>query len=637
MNKKIKQILLSYSIVVCIFTLLFTATAFAQQQMIQQHHHIQTQQQNNQLNNEIHNHTDWAVLENNTNEIKSSGKYYLNKEYAGTITITGNNTEVTLCLNGNTITNNEQSAAICVTDGAVLTLCDCQKSGRITGGKKSGVFVENSTFIMTGGTISQNTAEYGGGVSVYHGKFYISGGEIKQNQSAQCGGGVYMNDSAFYMSGGSISENAAVYKGGGVYTDSNVEMTGGIIGGENDINKNTAQCGGGVYITSENDLLTEKSRDITFTMTNASIRNNQAQKGGGVYIDGYYSKGSSTALFTMKQNSSITENKAVYGSEQIESDGNGGGVYISVSCSADNSAIPYGEERKHASYFNMEYGEICNNTAQNNGGGIYTKDNDTFYEHINGCGIEWGGDVIVYIKNGKISNNTSENDGGGIYTKGHTVGTTFFTECGEISNNIANRGGGIYMEHTSFNMEGETAVVGNTANSTEFAGAGMYLEDASFSMSQGKISENKSINGNAGGIYINNCSIFIMDNGTISKNTANDGAGMYAACGSTFIMRNGMIDENVAQHYGGGVFVNEATFRMENGAVTNNIANDTFYGMGGSGGIYVNETGVFRMTAGEISQNTTDNGVGGGIFVLGTFDVSGNAAITKNTKINSNN
>ncbi len=27
---------------------------------------------------------------------------------------------------------------------------------------KSSVFVENSTFIMTGGTISQNTAEYGG-------------------------------------------------------------------------------------------------------------------------------------------------------------------------------------------------------------------------------------------------------------------------------------------------------------------------------------------------------------------------------------------------------------------------------------------------------------------------------------------
>ena len=96
----------------------------------------------------------------------------------------------------------------------------------------------------------------------------------------------------------------------------------------------------------------------------------------------------------------------------------------------------------------MEYGEICNNTAQNNGGGIYTKDDDISYEHVNSCGIEWK-EIIVYIKNGKVSNNASENDGGGIYTKG----TSFFTECGEISNNIANRGGGIYMEHTSFNME----------------------------------------------------------------------------------------------------------------------------------------------------------------------------------------
>ncbi len=56
--------------------------------------------------------------------------------------------------------------------------------------------------------------------------------------------------------------------------------------------------------------------------------------------------------------------------------------------------------------------------------------------------------------------------------------------------------------------------------------------------------------------------------------------------------------------------------------------------MGGSGGIYVNETGVFCMTAGEFSQNTTNNGDDSGVFVLGTLNVSGNAAITENIKTN---
>jgi len=50
-------------------------------------------------------------------------------------------------------------------------------------------------------------------------------------------------------------------------------------------------------------------------------------------------------------------------------------------------------------------------------------------------------------------------------------------------------------------------------------------------------------------------------------------------------------------------------------------------------GVLISEEYAKDATEGEVSLTVPK----GGIFVLGTFDVSGNAAITKNTKINSNN
>jgi uncharacterized repeat protein (TIGR02543 family) len=65
------------------------------------------------------------------------------------------------------------------------------KTGR--NGNGGGVFIStNCTFIMNGGIISNNTADYGGGVSG-HGTFIMNGGEISNNTAATRGGGVDMN------------------------------------------------------------------------------------------------------------------------------------------------------------------------------------------------------------------------------------------------------------------------------------------------------------------------------------------------------------------------------------------------------------------------------------------------------------
>jgi hypothetical protein len=112
-------------------------------------------------------------------------------------------------------------------------------------GDGGGVLVSPGEFEMTGGTISGNTANSGGGVCgidrtnkerVEYGRFTMYGGTISGNTAANDGGGVF---GIFGMHGGTISGNAANV-GGGVM--GGVEMKGGIITG------NTARMsGGGVY------------------------------------------------------------------------------------------------------------------------------------------------------------------------------------------------------------------------------------------------------------------------------------------------------------------------------------------------------------------------------------------------------
>ncbi len=167
----------------------------------------------------------------------SEGTYYLgDKVENASVTVTGN---VTLCLNGFDIEGNEESSVITVSEGATLTLCDCQGTGHITNGYEltggGGVCVKSDgKLIMTGGTISGNEASYsgeGGGVYVAeNAEFEMSGGAISGNHGFN-GGGVYVKaGGAFTMTGGDISGNEAPF-GGGVEVNGTFTMSGGTISG----------------------------------------------------------------------------------------------------------------------------------------------------------------------------------------------------------------------------------------------------------------------------------------------------------------------------------------------------------------------------------------------------------------------
>ena len=126
-------------------------------------------------------------------------------------------------------------------------------------------------FNMTGGEISNNEGEMGGGISFgLGGPFTISGGVIKNNTS-NFGGGVMLSGGELIMSGGEISGNIAKLEGGGgvgIQSYGTFNMSAG------EIKNNTADNGGGVLV----------GWNSTFNMTGGTVSGNTAEKlGGGVY------------------------------------------------------------------------------------------------------------------------------------------------------------------------------------------------------------------------------------------------------------------------------------------------------------------------------------------------------------------
>ncbi|MDE7360478.1 MAG: hypothetical protein K2N38_00925, partial [Oscillospiraceae bacterium] len=241
--------------------------------------------------------SDHTTAWDNTTEFMINGDYYLDHsvEINAEIDITG---DVTLCLNGKTITAVSDTRIFNVKNGGTLTICDCNGRGEIIGGAVSNnggdnnggaVYVDKGgTFTLSGGTIRGNSAIRGGGVYVNdNGKFTMSGGKILGNTAGQEGGGVYVNSKGeFEMTGGEISGNTVEYivdnnnGGGGVYTAGTFTMSGkSKISGNTVGNIATGEYhfGGGVCVSGSS---------AKFEMKDGEISGNKAGYGGGVYVAG---------------------------------------------------------------------------------------------------------------------------------------------------------------------------------------------------------------------------------------------------------------------------------------------------------------------------------------------------------------
>jgi hypothetical protein len=159
------------------------------------------------------------------------------------------------------------------------------------------------------------------------------------------------------------------------------------------------------------------------------------------------------------------------------------------------------------------------------------------------------------------------------------------------------------------------------------------MTDGTFTMEDGEISENEASSG--GGVYVGSSGTFTMEGGKISGNTAFDygGGGVIILNEGIFTMTNGEISGNTANdEYGGGVYITgNGTFAMTNSKISLNTA------FSSGGGVYAAGGGTFTMEGGEISGNTvtTTSSSGGGVYIAanGTFTLNGAARINSNNPV----
>lgn len=270
----------------------------------------------------------------NYDYILQEGIYYLDGDLIlhGGIQVSGN---VTLCLNGHTISNNYSHVIQTPWNKDVtFTLCDCKGGGKIahaenssstgmgvnlnnTSGKQqifvmyngcitqnkgSGVYLyQNTSFTMYGGSITGNTLTgaptFGGGVYVHSGAtFTMYGGDITKNKADYGGGVSTSGDTAnFTMYGGSITENHANKSGGGIYsTSNNISIYGGGV-----TNNSVTKTGnaGGIYVSSSDTLTVGGNVNISGNWKGDS---EESGSKNNVYLNGNTS-GTSAAIVIEKE------------------------------------------------------------------------------------------------------------------------------------------------------------------------------------------------------------------------------------------------------------------------------------------------------------------------------------------------
>lgn len=257
-----------------------------------------------------------------------------------------------------------------------------------------------------------------------------------------------------------------------------------------------------------------------------------------------------------------------------------------------------------------------------------------------------------------------EGNGGGIFIEKGTLTVS----AGTISNNTANgSGGGISLkserlsDNITFNLSGTASIEGNVANADKANegeldeggnGGGIDISgvpnDATkivsivANITGGVLKENEADNGGAISIYVdksinsnNSASVTINVAGSstdvIQSNTATENGGGVMLENGKVIITKGSVSGNSANN-GGGIAVTNGDVTIAEGG--SRIEKNTALEKGGGLYVYNNSTSsskTISFTGGNILENKSANGLGGGICADGLIDL-----ITTNTNVKNN-
>ncbi|MCQ2516240.1 MAG: hypothetical protein MJ094_05195 [Saccharofermentans sp.] len=502
--------------------------------------------------------------------------------------------------------------------------------------------ISNSTAAAIGGGGGYNQA---GGIGVVS----ITGGEVYAYNNSVQGTGVYVPSTAI-GSGSCVKTNAATavvsITGGTVFAQSN---GGTAIGGGSSGNA----TGGSGYITISGNsyvrALTNQHGDINSVAIGGGFSGNQSGNQGGNAIISITHAPDNPDIYPTILSGSIgggtTRGKnGINGYAEIDIDGGNicaqfvmevGGAKDSkgniIPCTFNMSGGTIHDVNVSGGSMNVEGLPIPIYYVHNVGGAVWMKDPNGLSEitggSIENCTAVQGGAVYMTggtftMSGGSITGcsaigNASANppvtaDGGGVCIKSASgANVQFRINGGDISGNSAtNNGGGIYLENASVSILNGSI----SDNSAEYNGGGICVNEGTITMYGGSVDGNNALHGNGGGLYVsanNNPTLIDFLSGSFSGNYANQNGGGIAVESTTnqkidFIMGINVIHPGTPISYDGN-----------------------YLGPGHEG--HANHiSDQVHATCPTVSNNTAENGVGGGFYLN---HVVGNGG-TDNDKVN---
>lgn len=177
-----------------------------------------------------------------------------------------------------------------------------------------GVFAAYGNVNVEGGTITGNTAVYGGGIcAVYNAKVTMSNGEISGNSA------IKGNNSLVGSSGTGTGGGVCVWRG------ATMDFSGGTISGNKAFNR-----GGGISVGGGSTFAYDKQSMLT--MTAGTISNNEAgSAGGGIFVQAGVApdKGYGPATYSVAKitGGELTDNKMT-GEGNSNKEFGGGAIYV---------------------------------------------------------------------------------------------------------------------------------------------------------------------------------------------------------------------------------------------------------------------------------------------------------------------
>ncbi|MEX0677475.1 MAG: choice-of-anchor Q domain-containing protein [Pirellulales bacterium] len=350
--------------------------------------------------------------------------------YGGGIYNSGNG-QVTITdstLSGNTARDN--GGAILSYNGGPVTIADSTLSGNAADDNGGAIYSSNrGPVTITGSSLSDNSAAMVGG-AIYNGsQLTIIGGTLTGN-SAVWGGGIHNTfGGQITITGSTLSDNTASDRGGAIHNSNGLQLT--IT--DSTLSDNTARTGGGIYNQSNGET----------TIVDSTLSGNTANSDGG----GIFNVGAGSLLEIT--GSALSENAAGYGGGIYNA--NSGQVTITDSTLSDSTADTGG-----GGIFNAGSGQVTidgstlsANTANSDGGGIFNATSGT-----------------VTLTNSTLSGNAANSFGGGIYNvyAGSQVTVHHSTITGnraDADGNGFGAGGGLYQAGGTTAVLDHTIVAGN--------------------------------------------------------------------------------------------------------------------------------------------------------------------------------